>query len=176
MQACERLYRELDGGRARRALRRPRRASRRQIRDRRSHRHAVAGRHRPEGPGRRQGGAEAPRRRASARVLPLERRRRAPDRRRSAHEPERDDEGKTAPTGTRPFSPLRVDARRALSAHAPARGLRLGHRRLLVPRHHARRRDADRRAVGHERFPQGAARQDRRHQRPYLRRAASTAR
>ena len=83
----------------------------------------------------------------------------------------RDAEARRQPTGDEALLALRVDARRALPAHAPARRLRLGHRRLLVPRHHARRRDADRRAVGDERLPQGAARQDRRHQRPYLRRA-----
>ena len=56
----------------------------------------------------------------------------------------------------------------ALSAGAARRGLRLRDRRLLLPRHHARRRDADRRHVGDERLPARAARQDRRHQRPRL--------
>ena len=37
---------------------------------------------------------------------------------------------------------------------------------LLLPRHHARRRDADHRDGGDERLPQGAARQDPRPQRP----------
>ena len=41
----------------------------------------------------------------------------------------------------------------------------LRHRRLLVPRHHARRRHADHRDGRHERLPQGTARQDPRPQR-----------
>ena len=73
-----------------------------------------------------------------------------------------------------PLRALRVDARRALSAHAPARGLRLGHRRLLLPRHHARRRDADHRALGDERLRR-APQQDRRHQRTHLHRRARQA-
>ena len=71
--------------------------------------------------------------------------------------------------GTRPFSLFEwMLAGRYLRTRR-REGLRLGHRRLLVPRHHAGRRDADRRAVGDERIPQGTARQDRRHQRPHLR-------
>ena len=40
---------------------------------------------------------------------------------------------------TRPFAPVRVDAGAALSARAPQGRLHLGDRRLLVPRHPARR-------------------------------------
>ena len=48
------------------------------------------------------------------------------------------------------------------------RRLCLRHRRLFLSRHHAGRRHSDRRHVGDERLSQGTARQDRRHQRPYL--------
>ncbi len=53
----------------------------------------------------------------------------------------------------RPVLAVRVDGRLALSARAPQGRLHLGHRRLLVPRHHARRRDADHRHGGDERLP-----------------------
>jgi hypothetical protein len=79
------------------------------------------------------------------------------------------DAGRTADRHNRTVRRFRVAAGGALSAHAPARGLRLGHRRLLVPRHPARRRHADHRDVGDERLPQGTAREDRRRERPYLR-------
>ena len=59
-----------------------------------------------------------------------------------------------------------MDAVVALPASAAAGGIYFGHRRLLVPRHHARRRDADHRDGGDERLPQGTARQDPRPQRP----------
>ena len=70
------------------------------------------------------------------------------------------------PVGTRPFRPFRVADRRALSPRPPARGLHLGHRRLLLHRHHARRRDADHRHGGDERLPRPAHRQDPRPERP----------
>ena len=59
-----------------------------------------------------------------------------------------------------------MDAVAALSARAAPGGIYFGHRRLLVSRHHARRRDADHRDGGDERLPQGTARQDPRPQRP----------
>ena len=54
---------------------------------------------------------------------------------------------------------------RTLSARASQGRLHLGHRRLLVPRHHARRRHADHRDGRDERLPQGTAGQDPRRQR-----------
>ena len=71
-------------------------------------------------------------------------------------------------TWTTTFRPFRMDDRDALSASAALQRLRLRHCRLFLPRHHAGRRDADRRHVGHEWLPQRTAQQDRRHQRPYL--------
>ena len=61
---------------------------------------------------------------------------------------------------------LRVDAGLALPARPPRGRLHLRHRRLLVHRHHARRRHADHRHGGDERLPQRAVRQDPRPQRP----------
>src|SRR5262249_49106346 len=55
-----------------------------------------------------------------------------------------------------PILSVRMDAVAALPAGAAPRGLHLGHRRLLVPRHHARRRHADHRDGGDERVSQGA--------------------
>ena len=55
---------------------------------------------------------------------------------------------------------------RALSARTPQGRFHLRHRRLLVPRHHARRRHADHRDGRDERLPQGTAGQDPRPQRP----------
>ena len=65
-----------------------------------------------------------------------------------------------------PFRALRMAAVAALSARAAQGRIHLGHRRLLLPRHHARRRHADHRDGGDERLPQGTARQDPRPQRP----------
>ena len=59
-----------------------------------------------------------------------------------------------------------MDAVAALPAGAAQGRIHFGHRRLLLPRHHARRRDAHHRHGGDERLPQGAARQDPRPQRP----------
>ncbi len=65
-----------------------------------------------------------------------------------------------------PFRAYRVDAIAALSAGAAQRGIYLGHRRFLVPRHHARRRHPDHRHGGDERVPPGAPDQDLGAQRP----------
>ena len=62
-----------------------------------------------------------------------------------------------------------------LSAGAPQGRLHFRHRRLLVSRHHARRRHADHRDGGHERLPQGTAGQDPRPQRPSAGAAAGIA-
>ena len=59
-----------------------------------------------------------------------------------------------------------MDAGLPLSARSPRRRLHLRHRRLLVHRHHARRRHADHRHGGDERLPQRAVLQDPRSQRP----------
>ena len=70
-------------------------------------------------------------------LLSLERRRRPPDQPSiGAHGQDSGSQDGTFRDET--LLALRVDARRALPAHAPAGRLRLGHRRLLVPRHHAR--------------------------------------
>ena len=68
-----------------------------------------------------------------------------------------------------------MDAVAALSAGAAQGRIHLGHRRLLLPRHHARRRDAHHRDGGDERLPQGTARQDPRPQRPSAGAAAGIA-
>ena len=59
-----------------------------------------------------------------------------------------------------------MDVVAALPARAAQGRIYFGHRRLLVSRHHARRRHADHRDGGDERLPQGTARQDPRPQRP----------
>ncbi len=74
-----------------------------------------------------------------------------------------------SPVDTRPFAPFRVDAGLALSARAPQGGVHLRHRRRVVPRHHAGRRDAHHRHGGDERLPQGSLREDPRPQRPHRR-------
>ena len=75
----------------------------------------------------------------------------------------------------RTFCALRVAAVRTLSAGAAQGRLYLGHRRLFVPRHHARRRHADHRDGRDERLSQGTARQDPRPQRPHPGAAAGVA-
>ena len=70
------------------------------------------------------------------------------------------------PDGDAPLRPVRVDAVAALSAGAAARGLHLGHCRILLSGHHAGRRDPHHRDGGDERVPHRTARQDPRPQRP----------
>ena len=70
------------------------------------------------------------------------------------------------PTGTRPFSPFEwMLSLRYLRARRKE-GFHLGHCRVFLPRHHARRRHTHHRHGGDERVPQRAARQDSRPQRP----------
>ena len=137
---------------ARRPLRRPRRAAWREVRDHRPDRPAPADHRRAQGPRRGQGRAEAARdgderRRALdegvARLTRLEARMRR-------------ESGDDGAARTRPFAGFEWMLAGPLSARAPRAGLRFGDRRLFVPRHHARRRDADRRHVGHERLSQRA--------------------
>ena len=64
---------------------------------------------------------------------------------------------------------------RTLFARASQGRLYLRHRRVLVPRHHARRRHADHRDGRDERLPQGTAGQDPRPQRPSAGAAAGIA-
>ena len=81
-------------------------------------------------------------------------------------------------TETSPNSALcaiRMAAVRTLFARASQGRFHLRHRRLFLPRHHARRRHADHRDGGHERLPQGAAGQDPRAQRPFAGAAAGIA-
>ena len=59
-----------------------------------------------------------------------------------------------------------MDGGASLFAGAPQGGLHLGHRRLLLHRHHARRRHAHHRHGGDERLPPGAVQQDARAERP----------
>ena len=59
-----------------------------------------------------------------------------------------------------------MDVVAALSARAAQGRIHLGHRRLLLSRHHARRRDADHRHGGDERVPPGTAVENPRAQRP----------
>ena len=68
-----------------------------------------------------------------------------------------------------------MDAVAALPACAAQRGIHLGHRRVLLCRHHARRRHADHRHGGDERLSPGAAAKDPRPQRPSLDPAAGVA-
>ena len=68
-----------------------------------------------------------------------------------------------------------MDAVAALPASAAPGRIHFDHRRLLVPRHHAGRGDADHRHGGDERLPQGTARQDPRPQRPSAGAAAGIA-
>ncbi len=63
---------------------------------------------------------------------------------------------------------FRVDGRVSLSARAQRPALDLGHRRLFVPGHRARRRRADRRHVGDERLSPRSHGQDDRPQRPHV--------
>ncbi len=63
---------------------------------------------------------------------------------------------------------FRVDGRVSLSSRAQRPALDLGHRRLLVPWHRARRRGADRRHVGDERLSPRSHGQDDRPQRPHV--------
>src|SRR6266851_1095328 len=65
-----------------------------------------------------------------------------------------------------PFCTVRMDAVVALLAGTAAGGIHLGQCRVLLSRHHARRRHPHHRDGGDERLPQGAARQDSRPQRP----------
>src|SRR5262245_36405100 len=62
--------------------------------------------------------------------------------------------------------PVRVDAVAPLPAGAPQGRIHFRHRRVLVPRHHARRCHPDHRDGRDERVPQGAVEQDPRAQRP----------
>ena len=70
--------------------------------------------------------------------------------------------------GDQAFSRFRMDGRVSLSSRAQRPALDLGHRRLLVPRHRARRRGADRRHVGDERLSPRSHGQDDRPQRPHV--------
>ena len=69
------------------------------------------------------------------------------------------------PVRTPPFAPFEWLLSGTLFAGAPQGRFYLGHRRLFLPRHHARRRHADHRDGRHERLPQGTAGQDSRPQR-----------
>ena len=73
-----------------------------------------------------------------------------------------------APVASRPFSAFEWLDRLPLSARPAHQGVDLGDRRLLVRRHRARRRGADRRHGGDERLPARPHGQDHRPQRPYL--------
>ncbi len=68
-----------------------------------------------------------------------------------------------------------MDAVAALSAGAAQRGIHLGHRRIFLSRHHARRRHPHHRHGGDERLPSGAVGKDPRPQRPPLDPAAGAA-
>ena len=72
------------------------------------------------------------------------------------------------PRGDAPVLALRMDGRVPLPARPQRAEVDLGHRRLLLSRHRARRRGADRRHVGDERLPPRPAREDDRPQRPHV--------
>ena len=72
----------------------------------------------------------------------------------------------TEPKRDAALLPVRMDAVAALLAGAAQGRIHLGHRRVFLPRHHARRRHAHHRHGGDERLPPRTARQDPRPQRP----------